>query len=695
MAEICSWPIRAIIHLYDLTTLPVYLLLQRPWTLWPRIWMKRSVKDTSSSWVFKDYDHSTSISKYATVSELLQNSLNVNKSKPCLGHRVVFEQIDLKEGGKVITKKLLDNRYTWMSYEDVNSTIDKLVHGMVNLGISSGDKVVIMLDTSPEWQLLAQSILRLGATLCTLYPTLGRVGTIHSINELEAKVIILSDCQANSLDDLEKDVPFMTTIIVVGKKQVQSTNRLIFKTLDEVIELGKYSGVWTHKPKPQDMAVIMYTSGSTGLPKGVVLTHHQLVSAFAALNSRFRSHNWTDATFLAFLPLSHIFEFIFELSILTYGGRIGYGSPLTWVDTSSGLVTGSLGDATVLNPTIMILVPLFLDRIRLAINDQVIKKGALFNKLFQFFVEYKTFWQSIGFDTPLLNWLVFKRTKSVLGTRCVEAMVGAAPLSSDTQKFSRAVLDINLLQIYGATECVAISTIMDRFDHSLGRVGAPYKGVFLKLQAWSEGGYSPEDKPNPRGELIQGGDNVSSGYFKRETETEEAFQVDSSGMRWFVSGDIVEVFSDGTFKIIDRKKYLVKLQHGEYISLGKVEAALRRCQFVEMLCAYGDSRFDYTVALIVPNRPKVLQVALESGYSGDIGNWTDICNNVKVNQYLMNAINEIGVNSELSRREIPTKIKLCTEEWTPTSGLVTPSLKIKRRQITDFYKKDIESMYDA
>ncbi len=161
--------------------------------------------------------------------------------------------------------------------------------------------------------------------------------------------------------------------------------------------------------------------------------------------------------------------------------------------------------------------------------------------------------------------------RALVGGRITIMLVGGAPLSQDTQKLIKACLDITLAQGYASTETTGVGAIMDENDHSFGRVGAPLYGVKMKLIDWEEGGYRVSDSPNPRGEIVIGSDAISLGYFKLDETTKESYYFENDD-KWFLTGDIGEVFPNGTFKIIDRKKDLIKLQFGEYVSLGKVSS---------------------------------------------------------------------------------------------------------------------------
>lgn len=198
---------------------------------------------------------------------------------------------------------------------------------------------------------------------------------------------------------------------------------------------------------------------------------------------------------------------------------------------------GCKGDATLLKPTVMAAVPLILDRIRKGIVEQVEQKSKFSQKLFYFAIDYKKCWTKKGFRTPLLNLLIFNKIKSLLGGNVRLMAVGGAPLAPETHEFIRSTLDVELLQGYGLTETSASATLMDLNDLSVGRVGSPLNGVHIKLVDWIEGNYKVTDKPNPRGEIVIGGENITAGYYKNPDLTKECYK-EEEGMRWFYTGGI-------------------------------------------------------------------------------------------------------------------------------------------------------------
>jgi long-chain acyl-CoA synthetase len=227
---------------------------------------------------------------------------------------------------------------------------------------------------------------------------------------------------------------------------------------------------------------------------------------------------------------------------------------------------------------------------------------------------------------------------------------------------------------------------------SVGRVGQPIGGADIKLVNWEEGNYRVDDKPHPRGEVWIGGDMVGNGYFDLPEATATEF-FEEGGKFWFKTGDIALMEPDGVLRIIDRKKDLVKLQFGEYVSLGKVESELKSCPYVDNICIYGDSMKTFCVALVVPVQSKLEQLATSLGVTWQ--SLEELCKNEKVTQGVMKEIVAHGKKSKLQKFEIPGSLKLCPELWTPESNLVTAAFKLKRKPVQEFYQRDINMLYAA
>ena len=387
---------------------------------------------------------------------------------------------------------------------------------------------------------------------------------------------------------------------------------------------------------------------------GVVLPHSALmatVRAFHFVADPVRSGD----IYLGYLPLAHILELLAENTMMVMGVPIGYSSPNTLTDKSTKIAKGGTGDCTVLKPTLMCAVPLVLDRIFKGIQENVGKKGPFFKSLFDYCHKYKQKWMRRGYTTPVMDALIFRSIRKLVGGRIRLMLSGGAPLSPETHEYIRTTFSVPLVQGYGLTESCACACIMDNDDNSTGTSGTPLQGVQIRLVNWPEGGYYVTDKPSPRGEIVIGGENVATGYYKMAHKTAEDFFTDEAGLRWFRTGDIGQIEATGQVKIIDRKKDLVKLQLGEYISLGKVESELKTCPIVENVCIYGDPSQNYVVALIVPDKLKLESLAERLGLAGL--EHDELCKHKDVTGAVLRELQHHGKRLGLEKFELPGKLR--------------------------------------
>uniref|UniRef100_A0AAV2J205 long-chain-fatty-acid--CoA ligase n=1 Tax=Knipowitschia caucasica TaxID=637954 RepID=A0AAV2J205_KNICA len=444
-------------------------------------------------------------------------------------------------------------------------------------------------------------------------------------------------------------------------------------------------------PLPRDIAVIMYTSGSTGDPKGVMISHSNILSGITGMAERIPNLSEED-TYIGYLPLAHVLELSAELVCVSHGCRIGYSSPLTLVDKSAKIKPGSKGDTSVLHPTLMAAVPEIMDRIYKNVMEKVEAASFFQRTLFTLAYKYKLDQFRRGLSTPLCDRLVFRKLRSLLGGRVRVLLSGGAPLSAATQRFMNVCFCCPVGQGYGLTETCGAGTISESWDYSTGRVGEPLVCCEIKLRDWREAGYQSTDKPHPRGEILVGGPNVTMGYYKTDPKMQQDFVVDENGQRWFCTGDIGEFHHDGCLKIIDRKKDLVKLQAGEYVSLGKVEAVLKNCPLIDNICAYASSDESYVISFVVPNQKQLEALAEQYAVRGSRA---ELCNSATMEELVLKVLTEAALAAQLERFEIPRKITLSPDPWMPETGLVTDAFKLKRNELRSHYKHAIERMYGA
>uniref|UniRef100_A0A671LZQ2 long-chain-fatty-acid--CoA ligase n=1 Tax=Sinocyclocheilus anshuiensis TaxID=1608454 RepID=A0A671LZQ2_9TELE len=610
-----------------------------------------------------------------TLDKLFVHAVKRFSQASCLGTREVLSEEEDKQPNGKIFKKLVLGDYSWMTYEEVSQAVESFGSGLAALGQQPHNTIAIFCETRAEWMITAQACFRRNFPLVTMYATLGEDAVAYGLNQCGATHLITS-------------TELLRTKLKNVLSAVSGLQHVIYAGSDEYLS---FLSKEYERPTASDLAVVMYTSGSTGKPKGVKMQHNNLIAGMAGQCERIPGLGSQD-TYIAYLPLAHVLELTAEISCVSYGCRLGYSSPHTLTDQSSKIKSGGKGDCSVLKPTLIAAVPEIMDRICKNVNGKLREMSVIQRTLFKVGYNYKLQKVSQGADSPVCNMLFFKRVNLLLGG-CVRLMLsGGAPLSASTQRFMN-VCFCPVAVGYGLTETCGAGTISEFSDYSTGRVGAPLICSEIKLRDWPEGGYTSQDKPHPRGEILIGGPNVAMGYYESEGEGEnDNFWVDEAGQRWFCTGDVGEVHPDGCLQIVDRKKDLVKLQAGEYVSLGKVEAALKNSPLIDNICVYASSDQNYLISFVVPNQKQLTELAKKNGVEEE---WEELCNHTKMEEEVLKVIKEIAVTSKMERFEVPQKIRLSSEAWTPETGLVTDAFKLKRKELKNHYIKDIERLYGA
>ncbi|KAK9728288.1 AMP-binding enzyme [Popillia japonica] len=706
--------LKAIAFVCDILTFPIYVFLQRPWKVCE---LSRRVKATpiekdDRSVVYRSVDKASRThvemvrSNVTTMAAMFEFVARKHANKKCLGTRQIkAEEDEVQHNGRIkaeedevqhngrVFKKYNMGEYIWKTYAEVNHLATNFGKGIRELGNKPLQNIVIFAETRAEWMIAAHGLFKQNIPVVTLYATLGDEAIAHGINETEVTTVITSYDLMPKFKSILKLTPKVKTLIYMEDQLKElDTNDFddcvkILKFKD-VLAKGEESEFTNTYPSPSDTAIIMYTSGSTGVPKGVILLHSNLMATMKAFVDS--TEIYDDDILIGFLPLAHVFELLVESVCLVSGIAIGYSSALTMIDSSSKIKKGTKGDASVLHPTCMTSVPLILDRISKGIQERVAKGSMLTKILFKFAYEYKVHWVRRGYSTPLIDKLIFGKIRNMLGGKVRLILTGGAPLSPETHEQTNICLCASVIQGYGLTETTSCATVMDAQDRTVGRVGAATTVCDIMLVNWEEGNYRVTDKPFPRGEIVIGGENVSPGYYKLPGKTKDDF-FDKDGKRWFKTGDICEIEDDGVLKIIDRKKDLVKLQAGEYVSLGKVEAELKTCPFVDNICVYGDSSKQYCVALVVPHQQKIMELVEKRGIP--VSSFEEACSSPTVELLVLQELAEHGKKCRLEKFEIPAAVKLCKEVWSPDMGLVTAAFKLKRKDIQERYQHEINRMY--
>jgi len=700
--------ISVLVWVWDFVTYPIYLCIDRPWKRTRLIERTRArisshqsdeitIKPLPAVCKVKD-ELKSAPEEISTMDRLFKYSCKKYGGRRCLGTRRVLGELQEKQpNGKVFTKLQL-GVYTWQTYTEVAAQAEHLGRGLREVGVRPRDKVVLYANTCAEWMVAAVGAFRHSLAVVTIYTNLGEEGVGHGIRQTEAATVIVGQELLPMLLAVLPTAPSVARVIVIPGHKAEplpeDTAATKFFKFSTVLASGASSSIHAAAPEPSDTAIIMYTSGSTGVPKGVVMTHANLVQAIMCIlptAGTALEPTRPDDCYIAILPLAHVLELLAENIMLVFGVPIGYSNTKTFTDTGSMVAKGSKGDATVLQPTMVGLVPLVLDAIYKGILSNVAKKGAFSAELVDFCYNYRLKWTRRGHSTPIMDRLIFHKFKAIVGGKMRMLLSGGAPLAPEAHDFCRTCLGITLLQGYGLTETCATACIPDQADLSTGRVGPPLQEVDIRLVNWEEGGYRVTDSQGPRGEVVIGGGHVAKEYYNLPQKTEEDFFTDL-GKRWFRTGDIGMMMPDGTIKIIDRKKDLVKLQNGEYISLGKVESVFKLHGAVENVCVFASPAKAHAVALVVPTDAwleKLRQQLVKPDVSRE-----EACSDAAYTAELVKVLGAHGLAHGLARFEVPRVLALVAEPWTPESGLITAAFKLKRKALENAFQDDIAEMYD-
>ncbi|KZT01844.1 long-chain-fatty-acid-CoA-ligase [Laetiporus sulphureus 93-53] len=641
-----------------------------------------------------------------TVYDVLMYAARTHGTKDAYGTRDIVdvheEEREVKKivGGKEITEKktwkyfeLSD--YKYISFLQVKEAALEIAGGLLELGVAKKDVINVYAATSANWQLVSYGCATISTPIATAYETLGELGLQHALNEPECVAIYTNAELLKTVANVAHNVPSLRIVIYDGNvdaavvEQIRSVREgMRVLTLDELRELGK--GVDEERlkerlPTPSDLSCIMYTSGTTGTPKGVMITHANAIAALGSVYTYLGHHLKPDDGYLAYLPLSHVLEWIVEMCLFFVGMTFGYARVKTLMDTS---VRKCLGDIRAFKPSIMCGVPQVWEMIRKGIIGKVNMGGTLKKRVFNGALAAKR--AGVPGLSELADSVVFSQVRNATGGRLRLALSGGAALSVETQELLTLAL-VKILPGYGLTETCGMCTVFPPEFTRLGSVGLPMPSVEIKLVDVVDVNYLSTNDP-PQGEVWVRGPSLTRGYFKRDdlNNDESIFAKDG----WFRTGDVGQWNSDGTLSLVDRIKNLIKLQGGEYIALERLESIYKSCNLVSNICVHASPDAKQPIAIIIPHEQQ-LRHALQTK-NIDFAPHTglhDICADDRVNELVLKECNAVGKKNGFRSMELLEGVILTADEWTPQSGLVTAAQKIQRRKVAEHFAKEIKEIY--
>ncbi len=557
-----------------------------------------------------------------------------------------------------------NGKWEKISTDEYIRITNQLSRALLKYGIKKGDRIALITSNNRvEWCFFDQAALQIGAVTVPIYPSISSEDCVYNLENSGSKICIVSDEKLfDKINTIKSQLPELKDIFTFDDVK-DATN------WKELLESGKETDnqqeVETIKDSisEDDLVSIIYTSGTTGKPKGVMLTHKNIVSDVLGCEDRV-PHKDSKNKGLSFLPLCHVYERMIIYLFTTNGISIYFAE-------SNEKLSENLKE---IKPQYMTVVPRMVEKVYDAIYKRGTEAGGLKSKIFLWSIKVAEKYK-IGDSKSLAHIiadkLVFSKWREGLGGNIITLVSGSAALSKRLNTMFHAA-GIPILEGYGLTETSPVIAV-NSFEHTkIGSVGRPIKNIDVKIQ---------ED-----GEITVKGPTVTQGYYKDEKQTKEAFTEDG----YFKTGDIGILDKDNFLFITDRKKEMFKTSGGKYVAPQVIENLAKASQFIEQIMVVGDGE-KMPTALVQPDFEFAKSWASKNNINIGVSP-REIANSNELKAEIEKEISKINVH--LGKWEQVKKIELTPVIWTEDNGLLTPTLKLKRKAIKEYFIKLYEKLYD-
>ncbi len=570
----------------------------------------------------------------------------------------------------------VDGAYHGTTFAALSRLIDEVAAGLAARGVKPGDRVGIYSYNRPEWVVADLAIIKLGAVVVPIYHTLPPDSVGYIIRDAGVSHLIVENAELlDSVLGVMNDAPELKDVIVLFDRSTESRSGKTLFSFESLRASGAEALAATpalgeaHESQPDDMVTIVYTSGTTGEPKGTMLSHGNILSN---VHAAARIFNITEKdTMLSFLPLCHMFERTCGYySMLLSGATIAYAESIQTITA----------DLQAIRPTLLIVVPRVLEKVYNKVTEKVLTGPPFPRRLmlatlrtYSSYARLRTKGRSPSFGLRFRHWLlgllVVRKLQRLGGGRIRLLVSGGAPLDRRLARIIRN-LEFNLIEGYGLTETSPIVCAAMPDEVRVGTVGKPFPGVEVRI--------------SESGEILVRGPNVMKGYLNKPEETAQAIDPDG----WFHTGDLGRFDDRGNLIITGRIKEIIVNSYGKNIAPVPVEQALAGSKYVEQAMVIGDHR-PHLAALLVPSRLVLEEYARENGIAPR--DFAQLIQHPEIIRLFESEITRVLAN--FAQYEQVHAFRLIPDQFTVENGLLTPSLKMRRPRIALAYRAAIDGMY--